>query len=106
MKIKSINFPPHPKNVEGDFYVVDGCCVACDLPSEQAPDMFKYDDGHCFVCKQPGTQEEVIRILNAMEIQDLNCIQYKGRDVTIINSLKQRNLEDCISDKFDESCDY
>lgn len=89
--------PPHPKNVKGDFYVEDGCCTACDLPSEEAPDMFEYEDMHCYVCKQPTTDAEVIKILNAMEVQDLDCIQYKGRNKEIINSLKQRSLESCIS---------
>ncbi|VUD67274.1 hypothetical protein TDB9533_03710 [Thalassocella blandensis] len=89
--------PPHPKNAKGDFYVEDGCCTACDLPREEAPDLFRYEDMHCYVCRQPSTDADVVRILNAMEIQDLDCIQYKGNNPYIIQSLKQRNLESCIS---------
>lgn len=92
--------PPHPKNVKGDFYVEDGCCMACDLPSEVAPEFFKYEGMSCYICKQPSTQEEIIKVLNAMEIQDLDCIQYKGNNKQIIGSLKKRNLESCISSRF------
>lgn len=92
--------PPHPKNVKGDFYVEDGCCTACDLPREKAPDLFKYEDMHCYVCRQPSNDVEVLKILAAMEIQDLDCIQYKGKDKEIIRSLKQRNLGSCISSNF------
>ena len=92
--------PPHRKNVKGDFYVEDGCCTACDLPSEEAPELFKYEDMHCYICKQPSTDIEVVKILNAMEIQDLDCIQYKGKNKEILSGLKQRNLESCISTDF------
>lgn len=43
---------PYPKNVEGDFYVEDGCCTACDVPNYYAPELFEYDDElHCFVAR-------------------------------------------------------
>lgn len=92
--------PSHPKNVRGDFYVEHGCCTACDLPSEVAPELFKYEENHCYICRQPSSKEEIVKILNAMEIQDLDCIQYKGNNEKIINNLKQRNLEACISSDF------
>lgn len=88
---------PHPMNAKGDFYVENQCCTGCDLPSAEAPEMFKYEGDHCYVCRQPETKEEVVKILNAMEIQDLDCIQYKGKNKAILASLKQRNLESCIS---------
>ena len=71
--------------------------MACDLPREKAPELFKYEGHHCYICKQPETDTEVLKILDAMEIQDLDCIQYKGNDKRIIAGLKQRNLESCIS---------
>jgi hypothetical protein len=92
--------PPHPKNVKGDFYVESGCCTTCDLPSEVAPELFKNEEIHCYVCKQPSTQEEVVKIPNTMEVQDLDCIQYKGSDEEIINNLKKRNLGSCITSDF------
>ena len=84
-------------NAPGDFYVEDGCCTACDLPFEEAPEHFKYEETSCYICKQPRTDEEVVKIISAMEVQDLDCIQYKGSDKAIIENLKQRNLGGCIS---------
>jgi len=92
--------PPHPRNVKGDFYVENNCCTACDLPKGGAPEMLKYEGTHCYVCKPPETSEEVVKILNAMEIQELDCIQYKGKEKTILNALKERHLEECISSNF------
>lgn len=54
-------------------------------------------DTHCYICKQPKTQEEVVRILSAMSIQDLDCIQYKGKDRNILKSLRENGMESCIS---------
>ena len=31
---------PHPMNVPGPFYVLNGCCTACDVPVSEAPDLF------------------------------------------------------------------
>ena len=93
--------PPHSKNAKGDFYVEDGCCMACDMPRTEAPEFFAFDDkNHCYVCKQPTTTSDIDRILAGMEVQDLNCIQYKGRNKDIIDQLKERGLEDCISSEF------
>jgi ferredoxin len=87
---------PHPKNVDGDFFVESGCCMACDLPKSVAPDLFEYEDHHCYVCKQPSQKEELDRVLNALEIQDLNCIRYIGNDPKILLEIKNRDLESCI----------
>lgn len=85
-------------NAPGDFYVENGCCTACDLPRVEAPDLFMYDDdNHCYICKQPSSDEEVVRILNAMDVQELDCIQYKGRDQKILAGLEERNLNHCTS---------
>ena len=93
--------PPHIENVKGDFYVEDGCCTACDLPRTEAPEFFRFDDNyHCYLCKQPRNNSDVIKILNAMEVQDLDCIQYKGKDKDIIQHLKKSNLTNCISSKY------
>ncbi len=41
---------PFPKNVPGDFYVEDGCCTSCGMPTTEAPELFAYaPDGHCYV---------------------------------------------------------
>ena len=33
----------YTKNVAGDFYVEDGCCITCGVPTGIAPDIFEYD---------------------------------------------------------------
>lgn len=70
----------HPANVAGDFYVEDGCCLSCMIPHEVAPDLMGMTEHHCFVCKQPGTPEELDRMLQAFEVQDVECIRYRGTD--------------------------
>jgi hypothetical protein len=60
---------PHPRSVPGPFYVTAGCCTACGVPDE-APDVFEYDDGHCFVKRQPVTLDELQRTLNVVRCSD------------------------------------
>lgn len=79
---------PHPKNVSGDFYVEDGCCTACGIPEAEAPDHFTFDDAnHCYVKKQPCTEAETDRMLEAMYVAELSCIRYRGRDPAIFARL-------------------
>lgn len=75
---------PHKSNVPGDFYVEDGCCTSCGMPTTEAPDLFEYDaDGHCFVRKQPTAADEVNRMILAFEVQDIGCIRYRGKNRAI-----------------------
>ena len=70
---------PHPANVPGDFYVEKGCCLSCSMPFTVAPDLFSsFDDGHCFVSKQPTNRAEIQRMTEAFAVQDMGCIRYKG----------------------------
>ena len=71
---------PHPANVAGDFYVEDGCCISCMIPHKVAPDLMSMTEHHCFVCKQPETPEELDRMFQAFEVQDVDCIRYRGTD--------------------------
>ncbi|MBK8814828.1 MAG: hypothetical protein IPN42_04635 [Methylococcaceae bacterium] len=101
---------PHPKNVPGDFYVEDGCCTACDLPQSEAGEFFEYEitesqfysgkkSFHCYVCKQPSTDKDLERMGNGMDIQELYCIRYKGKNKKIIAYLKNRGLGEYIDDE-------
>ena len=76
---------PHPANVAGDFYVEDGCCITCMVPHGVAPDLMAMseDENHCYVCKQPATPEELERMFEAFEVQEVDCIRYKGVDRAI-----------------------
>lgn len=79
---------PHPLNVLGPFYVVDGCCTACDVPFVEAPGHFAYDGkNHCFVKRQPGTKEELNRMLRAVWAAELQCIRYRGQDPEVLRRL-------------------
>jgi hypothetical protein len=68
-----------PENVPGDFYVEEGCCTRCDVPAVEAPEHFAYSEDSCYVCRQPQTPDEVARMVNAIQVQELNCIRYGGR---------------------------
>ena len=80
---------PHPRNVPGDFYVEDGCCTLCDIPRTEAPELFaltEHED-HCFVRRQPQTEDETNRMLSAIACAELPCIHYRGHDPAIISCL-------------------
>ena len=81
---------PHPKNVPGAFYVVDGCCTACGVPNTFAPDVFAFDaDDHCYVKHQPRTAEETEAALRVVRTQELGCIRYRGTDPVILRGLAE-----------------
>jgi hypothetical protein len=76
---------PHPKNAPGPFYVVDGCCTACDVPVSEAPDLFTYDaSSHCFVKCQPRTENEFDRAFRAVGAAEFECIRYRGNDPAVL----------------------
>ena len=83
--------PPHPMNVEGDFFVEDGCCVACLVPMENTADMLKYDDsvGHCYVVRQPVGRDETMRMAEAISLSEVFCIHYAGYDTTVLSTLRK-----------------
>jgi len=75
---------PFPENMPGDFYVEEGCCTSCGMPSTVAPELFAYaPDGHCYVCKQPSNAIEDQQMIDAFEVQDIGCIRYKGKNRVI-----------------------
>lgn len=85
----------HPKNVRGPFYVQDGCCTACDVPNSEAPDHFEYDaDGHCYVSRQPETQEELTKMIRVVWSAELQCIRYRGNEPAVLRRLAEMELRD------------
>lgn len=80
---------PHPQNVAGDFYVQDECCTLCDIPRTEAPELFALteNEDHCFVSRQPQTEDEISQMLSAIACAELKCIHYRGRDPAIISRL-------------------
>ena len=84
---------PFPANVPGDFFVIDGCCTMCEAPFGEAPELFgthhdKEGWIHCFVKKQPETDEELKHMLSACEVAELNCIKYRGNDPELVRHFK------------------
>ena len=88
---------PHKLNVLGDFYVEDGCCMCCDVPFNEATQMFKYDDtNHCYVCRQPQTSDDVDAMIRAMFHSETECIFYRGGNPEIFRRLTEYGLvEQC-----------
>jgi hypothetical protein len=81
---------PHPSNVEGPFYVLDGCCTACGVPESVAPEHFAWDgQNQCFVQRQPRTEAEVGRVLAAMRYAELQCIRYRGTDPEVMRRIAE-----------------
>ncbi|WP_426753791.1 ferredoxin [Myxococcus sp. Y35] len=89
---------PHPKNVAGDFYVVDQCCTACGVPTHLAPETFSFVNGrhgdHCYVHRQPTRPEEVDRVLRVIRCQEIECIRYRGADPVILRRLTEAGAGD------------
>ena len=81
---------PHPLNVAGGFYVVDGCCTACNVPFVEAPDLFAYDGTqHCYVARQPSNVTELNAAIRATWAAELQCIRYRGTDKDTIRRLAE-----------------
>jgi len=78
---------PHPKNAPGPFYVVDGCCMSCAVWTAVAPDLFAFDDNHCYVRQQPRTRAEMDRMAVALWSAEVSCIRYRGNDPAIFERL-------------------
>jgi hypothetical protein len=84
-------------NVQGPFYVVDGCCTACDVPFVEAPGLFAYDDTHhghphCYVKRQPATEEELDNALRASWAAEFQCIRYRGTDSDTVRRLAEMGM--------------
>jgi len=79
----------HPLNVPGDFYVEDGCCVACLVPFEAVPELLRYDEdaSHCYVCQQPRNSQERQLMAEAIGLSEVRCIRYSGKNEQVLNLL-------------------
>jgi hypothetical protein len=86
---------PHSRNAPGPFYVEDGCCIACDAPRSEAPDLMGTDDGqggyHCYFKKQPATAGETERAVQACRVSCTQAVRYSGNDPAILNRLRELN---------------
>ena len=92
---------PYPKNVEGDFYVEDGCCTACMAPESYAPNLMGFDESnsHCFVAKQPTNQSELYQAIKITWAAELQCIRYGGQNPQILRRLAEAGVADSCDQK-------
>ena len=84
-----------PDNAPGPFYVVKGCCILCALPPETAPENITWDEqhqrsgcvgcpNHCRIERQPETEEELSRVIEAACASCVQAIRYCGTDPGIL----------------------
>jgi len=80
----------HPKNAAGPFYVLNGCCTACGVPTAIAPELFEFDSTyHCYVKRQPSSNAEMEKALHVLRGQELGCVRYRGTDEAILRRLAE-----------------
>jgi hypothetical protein len=91
-------------NVDGPFYVKEGCCTYCSVPMVETPDLFggfeektESFDG-CWVKKQPDSEDALNRMYATMECQELDCIRYCGKSKIILDKLNKLKLEHLIDE--------
>lgn len=85
-----------PANVPGPFYVTTQCII-CGLPPETAPKSISYDcdckgPKTCRFFKQPETQEELDRVLEAMWGSCVEAVRYRGTDPEILRQIEEKGL--------------
>ena len=68
-----------PESVPGKFYV-DSACIDCDLCRETAPAFFARQDdgGYTYVFKQPSSQEDIDKCMEALEGCPVDAIGKDG----------------------------
>jgi hypothetical protein len=77
------------ENSQGDFYVECGVCTSCGAPQAEAPDLIDHSkqDGHCYFKKQPETEEEIERAINAISVSCISGLRYGGTNEKILKRL-------------------
>ena len=72
---------PHPANVPGDFYVAQGCCLACGVWETEAPGLLDWlEEGEfpsCYVARQPETDAEFRQMMRAMQVNEVDCLRVR-----------------------------
>jgi hypothetical protein len=75
-----------------DFYVEPGCCMLCGEPEGIAPEVFETGENHCFVKRQPSSQDQVDRTIRAMWSSEADCIRYRGRDAGLLDRIARAGM--------------
>jgi len=99
---KEPRYEREPENPPGDFYVAKDQCIICCVPLEQAPDLMgfyadvegQHRESHCYFKKQPGTQAEIQKAIDAVNSCCCGTLRYCGTDPNIIKALGN-SLDTC-----------
>jgi hypothetical protein len=86
----SLKLNRYPENSRGDFYVENEVCINCGAPEAVAPDLIehsKIEYGHCYFKKQPETNDEIERAINAIAVSCISGLRYGGKDEKILRRL-------------------
>ena len=78
------------EHTQGDFYVLDGVCITCGAPEAEAPDLIEHQKseyGHCYFKKQPETEDEIERAINAVAVSCIAGLRYRGTNENILKKL-------------------
>ena len=87
---KKVDSKQPPAAEPEDFYVENGVCTSCGAPQAEAPDLIDHSDkdwGHCYFKKQPETDEEIERAINAIAVSCISGLRYRGKDEKILKRL-------------------
>jgi len=80
----------YSENSQGDFYVENGVCTSCGAPQAEAPDLIDHSEleyGHCYFKKQPETDDEIERAINAIAVSCISGLRYGGTNEKILKRL-------------------
>ena len=79
----------HPQNADGDFFVENYMCTACDAPRSEAPELIDYDaENHCYFARQPANETELEHAISAVRVSCVEAVQYGGCDQAIIDRIR------------------
>lgn len=102
-----------PDSVPGPFYVSADTCIICELPPLTAPANFTWNQEfvqsgchgcptHCRVSKQPETDDELERMIEAVHGSCVQAIRYCGTDPQTLRRFLQLGISE-ICDALPES---
>ncbi|MBI3821544.1 MAG: hypothetical protein HY289_02570 [Planctomycetes bacterium] len=89
----------YPLNVDGDFYVEDGMCMACTAPEYEAPELMSFDTKasggyHCYFKRQPHTPIELENAIMAVAVGCCAGVRYGGDNCAVIQRLVELGVAD------------
>ncbi|WP_316785214.1 hypothetical protein [Pedobacter frigiditerrae] len=71
----------------GDFYVQCDSCTLCGAPEAEAPDLMEMGEFGCYFKKQPESEEETERAINALAVSCISAVRYRGTDKEILKKI-------------------